>query len=305
MNSLHPPPDISFITLCYNGLEDTCQLIDSLQTTVRSVSYEVVVVDNASRENEAEKLTRRYPTLTVVRSKVNGGFAAGNNIGLRLARGRLLFFINNDTFVEEDHFDHLVRLLDGSPHIGGLSPKIRFAAPPRNIQYAGFTPLTPITLRNEALGYGHADDGSYDHPHPTPYLHGAAMLLKREAIERVGLMPEAYFLYYEELDWSTRLTRAGYELWYDPTCTIYHEESRSVGTRSALSAYYHTRGRLLYARRNRQGWQRLAALFYLTVVATPKSCLGDASRGNWSCALATLRGTWAGWMDNPQKTVLP
>jgi GT2 family glycosyltransferase len=102
------------------------------------------------------------------------------------------------------------------------------------IQFAGYTPLSSITIRNRAIGCGEEDKGQYDTPHPTPYAHGAAMMVKREAIEKVGLMPECYFLYYEELDWSMMMTRAGYDIWYEPACTIFHKESQSTGQNSPL-----------------------------------------------------------------------
>ena len=139
----------------------------------------------------------------------------------------------------------MIERLESRAEIGGVSPKIRFAFPPQNIQFAGFTPLTPITLRNAGIGFGCPDNGTFDTPHPTPYLHGAAMLVKREVIEKVGLMPEIFFLYYEELDWSTHITRAGYELWYEPRCTVFHKESQSTGQLSKLRTYNLTRNRLL------------------------------------------------------------
>ena len=206
-------PDLSFITICYNGFEDTCELIESLQDTIHCVSYEIIVVDNASREDEAAKIRRLYPTVTTIRSEVNGGFSGGNNIGIRAAQGKYLFLINNDTYIESDDLSCLVERLESHPEIGGVSPKIRFAFPPQHIQFAGFTPLSRITLRNNMLGFDRPDDGTYDTPHPTPYLHGAAMMIKREVIGKAGMMPEIFFLYYEELDWSTSMTRAGYELW--------------------------------------------------------------------------------------------
>lgn len=95
-----------------------------------------------------------------------------------------------------------------------MSPKIRFADPPRPIQFAGYTPLSKITLRNGLVGFNREDDGSYDTPHETPYAHGAAMMVRRETIEQAGEMPELYFLYYEELDWSERIIpqRLGHRL---------------------------------------------------------------------------------------------
>ena len=94
--------DISFITICYNGFKDTCELIESLQEKLHSVTYEIIVVDNASHEDEAAKISRLYPSVIAIRSEVNRGFSGGNNIGIRAARGKYLFFINNDTYIESD-----------------------------------------------------------------------------------------------------------------------------------------------------------------------------------------------------------
>lgn len=287
-------PDISFITICYNGFKDTCELIESLHDKIHSVTYEIIVVDNASREDEAAKIRRLYPTVNAIRSNENGGFSGGNNIGIRAARGKYIFLINNDTYIESDHIDCLVQRLESRPEIGGVSPKIRFAFPPQHIQFAGFTPLSHITLRNNMLGFGCPDDGSYDTPHPTPYLHGAAMMIKREVIEKAGLMPEIFFLYYEELDWSTRMTRAGYELWYDPRCTVFHKESQSTGQLSKLRTYYLTRNRLLYARRNLTGAGRLFSVLYQSTIAAGKNFLTYALKGRFDLAAAVYYGACQG-----------
>ena len=88
-------PDISFITICYNGFKDTCELIESLQNKIHSVSYEIIVVDNASHENEAAKIHQLYPTVVAIRSNENSGFSGGNNIGIQVAKGKYIFLINN------------------------------------------------------------------------------------------------------------------------------------------------------------------------------------------------------------------
>lgn len=287
-------PDISFITICYNGFKDTCELIESLQNKISSVSYEIIVVDNASRENEAEKIKKIYPSVITIRSDLNRGFSGGNNIGIRVATGKYIFLINNDTYIESDNIDCLIERLESRPEIGGISPKIRFAFPPQHIQFAGFTPLSHITLRNSIVGFGCPDDGNYDIPHSTPYLHGAAMMIKREVIEKVGLMPEIFFLYYEELDWSTSITRAGYKLWYEPRCTVFHKESQSTGQLSKLRTYYLTRNRILYARRNLTGFVRLVSILYLSTVATGKNSLVFALKGRFALIGSICRGVISG-----------
>ena len=287
-------PDISFITICYNGFKDTCELIESLQDKVHSVSYEIIVVDNASREDEASRIRQLYPSVTAIRSDDNHGFSGGNNVGIRAAKGKYLFFINNDTYIESDHIDRLIERLESRPEIGGVSPKIRFAFPPRHIQFAGFTPLSRITLRNNMEGFDCPDNGTFDTPHPTPYLHGAAMMIKREVIKKAGMMPEIFFLYYEELDWSTSMTRAGYELWYDPCCTIFHKESQSIGQLSKLRTYYLTRNRLFYARRNLKGLDRIASVLYQSTIAAGKNMLVYAFKRRFDLVAATFNGVSAG-----------
>lgn len=287
-------PDISFITICYNGFKDTCELIESLHKKLKSVSYEIIVVDNASREDEAAKIHELYPTVISIRSNENGGFSGGNNIGIRAAKGKYIFLINNDTYIESDEIAYLVERLESRPEIGGVSPKIRFAFPPQHIQFAGFTPLTKITLRNNMLGFDCPDDGSYDTPHPTPYLHGAAMIIKREVIEKIGMMPEIFFLYYEEIDWSTSMARAGYELWYEPRCTVFHKESQSTGQLSKLRTYYLTRNRLLYARRNLKGANRFLSILYQSIVAAGKNSLIYTLQRRLDLTGAVCRGVCAG-----------
>lgn len=266
-------PDISVITVNYNGLQDTWEMLASLQTHVHTVSYEIIVVDNGSRENEASLLQEHFPDITVIRSEKNLGFAGGNNLGIREARGKYIFLLNNDTLVEDDSLHFLFDTLEHNPQAAAVSPKIKFSVAPRNIQYAGFTPITKYTLRNEGIGYNEPDEGQYDIPSSTAFLHGAAMLVRREAIEKAGLMPEIYFLYYEEMDWCSRMSREGYQLLYDPRCTVYHKESSTTGADSPLKTYYLTRNRLLYAWRNRQGLTRSIAILYQLIIAVPKNLI--------------------------------
>ena len=121
-----------------------------------------------------------------------------------------LFLINNDTVFKDFNVQALIERMESSPDIGIVCPKIRFAWENNPIQFAGYSKLSTITVRNYAIGFNEGDHGQYDTAHPTPYAHGAAMLIHREAINKVGLMPDCYFLYYEELDWSMMFTRMGY-----------------------------------------------------------------------------------------------
>jgi GT2 family glycosyltransferase len=116
------------------------------------------------------------------------------------------------------------------------------------------------------------------------------MMVKREAIERAGLMPECYFLYYEELDWSMMIRRAGYEIWYEPTCTIYHKESQATGQGSSLRTFYITRNRLLFAKRNQQGATKYLTYLYLIALVASKDVLKQTFRGRLDLVQATFHG---------------
>lgn len=278
---------MSIITVNYNGLKDTCALIDSITF---NEDMEVIVVDNGSKENEASILQDRYPNIKVIRNDKNLGFAGGNNLGIKAAKGKYLFLINNDTVFKEFNLDVLIKRLESSPKIGMVCPKIRFAWANNPIQFAGYTPLSTITIRNKAIGYGEEDKGQYNTPHQTPYAHGAAMMLKREVLDKVGLMPECYFLYYEELDWSMMMTRAGYEIWYEPASTIYHKESQSTGQNSPLRTYYITRNRLLIVKRNWSGFTKYLSYFYLIVIVATRDIIKYTFRGQLGLTSAVIKG---------------
>jgi len=280
---------LSIITINYNGLKDTCELIESLPAD--DDSLEVIVVDNASTQDEASEIENRFPHVMVIRSDQNIGFAGGNNLGIQAAHGKYLFFLNNDTILHQPSaISHLIKRLESSDEIGIVCPKIRFCWGSQPIQYAGYTPLSYITLRNKPIGCGEEDQGQYNTAHPTPYAHGAAMMIKREVVEKAGLMPECYFLYYEELDWSVMIRRAGYEIWYEPASTVYHKESQTTGRISPLKTFYITRNRFLFAKRNIKGISKYVSYLYLMVIVAPKDIVKYCWQGRKDLSKATFNG---------------
>ena len=279
--------ELSIITINYNGLKDTCALIESIPFNDK---MEVIVVDNASDNQEADQISSRFPHVKVIKSDKNLGFAGGNNLGIKASTGKFIFLINNDTYFEDFNVRALIDRLNASSDIGIVCPKIRFAWSPKPIQFAGYTPLSNITIRNQAIGFGEEDHGQYETAHPTPYAHGATMLIKREAIDKVGLMPECYFLYYEELDWSMMFTRAGYQIWYDPKCTVYHKESQATGQHSPLRTYYITRNRLLLIKRNYHGMTKWLSYIYIIGIVGVRDILRYLFTGRFSHTKATSQG---------------
>ncbi len=284
-------PLVSIITVNYNQPEITCQFLESL----RHISYpntEVIVVDNASPDHDPGIIPERYPDTLFIRSKKNLGFAGGNNLGVRHARGKYLLFLNNDTEVEPGFLEPLVEKCENDPKVGAVSPKIKYFNQQDTIQFAGITEFHPITIRNTGLGYGAKDDGRFNSDAPTAFVHGAAMMIPMEVVRRVGLMAECYFLYYEEHDWATRIKQAGYSLWYVACSVVLHKESLSVGRMSPRRIYYMNRARLLYLRRNVKGFTFLAAILYQLFIAIPKNAIVYLLKGKTDYYLAYRRAVW-------------
>ena len=281
--------ELSIITVNYNGFKDTCELIDSIPF---NDDMEVIVVDNASQFDEASEIQQKYPQVKVIRSAKNLGFAGGNNLGIKAAQGKYIYIVNNDTIFspQPSDFRHLINRLESSANIGVVCPKIRFTWGNNPIQYAGFTPLSRITIRNLSIGFNQDDHGQYNTPHSTPYAHGAAMMLKREVIDKVGVMPECYFLYYEEIDWSMMITRAGYDIWYEPACTIYHKESQTTGQNSPLRTYYITRNRLLLVERNWEGFSKHLSYLYIICIVSTRDIIKYTIHSQWQLIKAVYKG---------------
>jgi GT2 family glycosyltransferase len=263
-------PLVSIISINYNHPEVTCQLLDSLKK-ITYPQVEIIVVDNASPDDDPSILKRNYPEITFIQSSNNLGFAGGNNLGIRIAKGKYVLLLNNDTEVEPGFLEPLVAKLESDPKAGACSPKIKFFHSPGTLQYAGYSPINPYTVRSKGSGYREIDTGQYDKDSETNFVHGAAMMVPMEVIRKVGLMAECYFLYYEELDWATRIKNAGYKLWYIHNSLVLHKESISTGKMSPLKVYYMNRARLLYLRRNVNGFQFLVAILFQVFISIPKN----------------------------------
>lgn len=263
-------PLVSVITVNYDHPEVTLALLASL----RKVTYpniEIVVVDNASPNDDPSILKNSYPEIIFIQNHENLGFAGGNNLGVRKAQGKYLLFINNDTEVESDFLEPLVVKCESDAKIGAVSPKIKFYDHPYTIQFCGQAPMNNYTMRSHGIGHGVIDKGQFEVDSPTHFVHGAAMMVPRSVIKEVGLMPECYFLYYEELDWCASIKRAGYQLWYVHNSAILHKESISTGKLSPFKTYYMNRARLLYLRRNVKGVTFFVATMYQIFIAIPKN----------------------------------
>jgi len=284
-------PLVSIISVNYNQAEVTCEMVAS----VLKASYprvEIIIVDNASPTDNPAIIKERFPEVELVLSTKNLGYAGGNNLGIQHAKGDYLLFLNNDTEVEPGFLEPLIDLFLSNPKAGIASPKIIFYGTDNLIQYAGSKGINSKTGRSITIGNMEKDVGQHDRSTTTALADGAAMMVPMEVVMRVGLMPELYFLYYEELDWCEMIKRAGYICHYVADSKIYHKESTSVGKASVLKTYYMNRNRLLFLRRNTSGLAFLSSTMVFLMAAVPKKVVQFTAKREWQHLNAIGRGLW-------------
>jgi GT2 family glycosyltransferase len=263
-------PMVSIVSVNYDQPEVTCEMLESLRK-VTYPNFETLIVDNASPSTSPYIIKQKYPEVELIISEENLGFAGGNNIALKQAKGDYILLLNNDTEVKPDFLDSMVDLMESDKNIGIVSSKILYFYEDNTIQYAGASPINPITSRGFHYGYKEKDEGQFNEVTETSYPHGACMMIRKSVLEELGLLYEGYFLYYEELDFAERVKRAGYTIFYQPNSSILHKESISTGKNSPLKTYYMNRNRLLFLRRNSKGPTFLLALLYFLGVSLPKN----------------------------------
>ena len=252
--------DISVIIVNWNVRELLLACLESLreQTGVR---HEIIVVDNASRDESAEAVERQYPKVTLIANKNNRGFARANNQGIRLAKGRHILLLNPDTVVRPDTLRQTVAFLDNHPDIGILGCKIlnRDGSRQRSIRrdpsfssqalilaklHAFFPKLNPLRRY-------FASDVTYDHEQDVEQVMGAFLAFRASLTNRVGLLDEGFFLWFEEVDFCKRVRAAGLRIVFLPSITITHFGGESFGQLLSIEQQLiFNRSLLRYARKH-------------------------------------------------------
>lgn len=282
-------PLVSIISVNFNQTEVTKELLRSLRH-VTYPSIEVIVVDNGSVDRSIESIASEFPEVTLISTGKNLGFAGGNNVGIRAAKGDFLLLLNNDTEVVPGFLEPMVEVLQTMPHAGMATPKIIYHNRAETIQYAGSSRISSITGRGVRIGYMETDKGQYDKVYRTELGHGACLLVSRAVVNKVGLMPEQYFLYYEEHDWTETAKENGFLVYYVGTSKIYHKESISTGKNSPLKTYYMSRNRILFARRHSTKLNLFFATLYIVLIAAPKNVLQYCFSGDRQNLSAYIKG---------------
>ncbi len=255
-------------------------------------NYKIVVVDNGSVDGSVFEIRKRFPEVEIIENKTNLGFAGGNNIGIKCAinnRADYVLLINNDTIVEENFLGELVNIGESDREIGILGSKICYYDEPKIIWSAGGK-VNCLKNKGVHIGLNEIDKGQYDKTKEADYLTGCCLLIKREVIEKIGVLAEDYFLYYEDTDFSLRTKKSGYKCFYVPESKIYHKVSRSTRPGSSSYIYYHTRNGLVLAKRNGSLMNKIILYFYCLFLFLKQiiKIIFMPRKRNW--AYAVLRG---------------
>jgi GT2 family glycosyltransferase len=194
--------------------------------SLAGTAAEIVVLDNASEDGSAEAVRERFPEVRVIAQSHRAGFGANHNTVIRATTGRYVYVLNEDTTAGDWGFEALTAYLDDHPRVGALGPRIVY--PDGRLQDSAWRFPTPLvsTISLATLGRLGVTQSRGDAPRAVDWVTGAAVVLRREALDEIGLFDESFFLYSEEVDLQARLHRAGWEVHYFPRVTVVHHESQ-------------------------------------------------------------------------------
>jgi GT2 family glycosyltransferase len=290
--AVHSEPFVCVLTLSWNDAENTIEFLRS----VRRMDYDrysVVVVDNGSSADTVEAIRAAFPEVELIAVGRNLGFGGGANVGFERAQQLgvdYVLFINNDTVVHCSLVRELVRAAHDHPRAGVLVPRIYYHEDPRRVWAAGAR-LAPFPPRVKMIGRGRRDHARYSRPRSLEYATGCALLIRREALEAVGGFDPVYWpAYQEDYDFSARVVKAGWEIWYVPAATLTHKETRS-GQRTGARTKAYNLGKNtvpLYLRHMRFP---LASLWAYVAWVVARETL----KLNWRFVGPFMAGVGAGW----------
>ena len=249
-------PKVSVIVLNWNGREYIKRCLDSLlKTEYPKHKLEIIVVDNASTDGSQEIVAREYPDVILIRNERNLGFCEGNNVGIRKASGDLIILLNNDTYVSKDWIINILKEAK-DPKVGIIGCRLLY--PSGNI-------IQSLGCKEKFLGYWeHVGAGcniesqSYKSLREVDYVPGAALAIKREVIEKIGLLDPRFYAYVEEVDWCYRARKAGYKV-VTSNAVVYHYGSVSWKSFPIKQFYLIYRNKVLFISKN---YPRTALLKY-------------------------------------------
>lgn len=244
---------VAIILVNWNGFEYTNDCIASLQH-VKNVDFDIILVDNGSTDHSGKQLKQRYPSIILIEAGQNLGFTGGNNLGLQYSLNNgytYSMMLNNDTTVESNFLEELVNYMDQHPQIGAIQPKIMFQYK-RTHLWDGGSYYNKFLGHTYTSGYNKTPAPCHNRIKKVDWITGCGFLTRNSVLNRTGLLPTNFFIYYEDVDLSFRIKKLGYNLIYYPHAVIYHvasvthrqQQKGKEGYRSPIVYYWNLRNRI-------------------------------------------------------------
>ncbi len=257
--------DLSVIIVNYNVRDFLENALTSVRQAVKGIEAEVIVVDNASDDGSVEMVGKKFPEVRTIANDTNLGFAAANNIALRVSSGRYILLLNPDTVVQEDTFQTIVGFMDAHPDAGmagcrilnpdgSLQPACRRSFPTPWVAFTKISGLSALYPESRIFGRYNLGYLDPDVSCEVDAISGSFMTIRRETYEQVGGLDEEYFMYGEDLDWCYRVKQAGWKVYYVSGTRIIHYKGESV-RRSEIDEvrHFHRAMRVFVAKNTRRG----------------------------------------------------
>ncbi|MBI9065979.1 MAG: glycosyltransferase [Salinivirgaceae bacterium] len=252
---------LSIIIVNYNVKYFLEQCLHSVYKAIHNVEAEIFVVDNNSVDGSCAMMHKKFPNVHLIENKENTGFAVANNQAMRIAKGEYFLLLNPDTVVEENTFEKVVQFMDAHSDAGGLGvkmidgkgiflPESKRGLPTPMVAFYKIFGLSKIFPKSKRFSKYHLGYLSNDQVHEIEVLAGAFMLMRKETLDKVGLLDEDYFMYGEDIDLSYRITKGGYKNYYFPETTIIHYkgESTKKGSINYVKVFYNAM--IIFARKH-------------------------------------------------------
>lgn len=224
--------DVSIIVVSWNAKEFLRQCLQSIYETIHSVTYEIIVVDNDSSDGSPEMVKKEFPRVKLICTGDNFGFAKGNNIGINHSNGKYLFLINSDVEVKRGCINRMVSFMDKHPEIGLLGPKVQYPDVTLQPSCKSFPTLwntacyalalDAILPRSKLFSSYLMRYWRHDKVRPIDVIAGCCWMVRREAVNEVGLLDEEFFMYGEDIDWCRRFWMAGWQVVFFPYAEVIH-----------------------------------------------------------------------------------
>ena len=255
------PFKISVIIVNYNVEYFLEQCLNSVFKALENISGEVFVVDNNSIDGSVEMVRHKFPHAILIANKDNRGFSKANNQAMAIAKGEYQLLLNPDTVVEEDTFVKVVRFMDENPMSGGLGvrmldgkgkflPESKRGLPTPTVAFYKIFGLSSIFPKSKKFGQYHLGYLSEFEINEVEILSGAFMLMRAEALVKVGFLDEAFFMYGEDIDLSYRIIQGGYKNYYFPETRIIHYKGESTKKSSVNYVFVFYRAMVIFAQKH-------------------------------------------------------